>query len=171
MRTVLIHVMSGPDGGYEARLALDWDGGKTPGIDAPRVVFDAAPAPPPDSDPNSDWVTFLLKAEGASPHLDRLGTELHDLVITGEIAAALKRARADGPFRLLLKVEPTELDALPWELMRHDGSPMFTNSEMPIARVSPSFNRGLRPPRICWPLRVMVVVGSDDEADPGQGRD
>ena len=104
MRTVLIQVMSAAGGGYEARLALDWDGVATPGTDAPRVVFDAAPTPPPDS----DWVTFLLQAEGASPQLDRLGTELHDLVIAGDIAAALRQARAEGPFRLLLKVEPAE---------------------------------------------------------------
>ena len=160
MRTVLIQVMSVEGGGYEARLALDWDGIATPGIDAPRVVFGAAPAPPPDS----DWITFLLQAEGASPQLDRLGTELYDLVIAGEIAAALERARAEGAFRLLLKVDPPELDALPWELMRHDGMPMFTNSEMPIARVSPSFSRDFEAPRMCWPLRVLVVVGSADKA-------
>ncbi len=160
MRTILIQVMSVPGGGYEARLGLDWDGAATLGTDAPRVLFGAVPAPPPDF----DWVTFLLQTEGASPHLDRLGTELHDLVIVGDIDAELRRARAEGPFRLLLKVEPTELDALPWEFMRHDGLPLFTSTLMPVARVAPSFNRDFEPPRMCWPLRVMVVVGSADEA-------
>src|SRR5262249_4971370 len=141
-------------------LALDWDGVGTPGADAPRVLFDATPAPPSGF---KEWIPFLLQTEGTSPDLERLGTELHDLVIAGDIDAALRRARARGPYRLLLKVEPSDLDALPWELMRNDGMPLFTSTRMPVARVAPWFNREFTPPGMCWPLRVVLVVGSADE--------
>lgn len=161
MRTVLIHVMPGADGGYEARLDPDWNGVATPGTDAPRVLFDAAPEPPADFE---QWFPFLLQSGDVSAQAERLGTDLHDLIITGAIDRELRRARARGPFRLLLKVEPSKLDALPWELMRHDGMPLFTSTSIPVARISPSYNQAFESAQMCWPLRVLVVAGSADTA-------
>ena len=152
--------MSVSGGGYEARLALDWDRATAPGTDAPRVLFDDVPAPPEGF---KDWVTFLLQTEGASPHFDTLGSQLHDLLIADDIDSELRQARNEGPFRLLLKIEPDDLDALPWELMHRDNLPLFTDASLPIARIATSFNRQFEPPQRCWPLRVMVVVGSADE--------
>ena len=81
--------------------------------------------------------------------------------MSGDIGAKLKQARAAGSVRVLLKVEPP-LDALPWELMRSGSMLTFTNVSMPVARVAPSFNPDLELPKMCWPLRVMLVVASND---------
>ena len=153
--------MSAADGGYEARLSLDWDGVAAPGADAPRVFFDAVPAAVPAG--FDDWISFLLETEEASPEFNTLGNDLHDLLIAGDIDTQLKRARSQGPFRLLLKVEGTDLDALPWELMRRSGMTLFTNASQPTSRVAPWYNPDFEPPQMCWPLRVMVVVGSADK--------
>ncbi len=160
MRTALIYVVSAAGGGYEARLALDWDGRATPGPGAPHVSFNDVPAPPAGF---PDWITFLLKTSGPSQVFSTLGGQLHDLLIADPIGKELKRARALGPLRLLIKIEPPELNALPWELMRNGSMLMFTNVAMPIARVAPYFNPALELPPSCWPLRVMLVVATKDE--------
>ena len=159
MPTALIDVVSAADGEYEAQLTLDWDGRTPPQPDAPRVSFNAIPAPP---EGYLDWIAFLLETSGPSPEFGRLGGQLHDLLMAGPIGQELRQARARGPLRLLIRV-PRELDALPWELMRNGNMPVFTNASMPVARVAPYFNPGLELPPMCWPLRVMLVVATKDE--------
>jgi hypothetical protein len=160
MQTALIKVMPATHGEYEARLALNWDGLTTPGDDAPCVNIRLAdvPAAPEGF---QDWASFLLQTAGASPHFGTLGRALHDLVCTGAIREALDRI--DEPLRLLLRVEPEELDILPWEFMRDGDLPLFTDESRPIARAAASFNPALELSSIRWPLRVMLVVGSKDE--------
>lgn len=158
MRTALIHVVRAAGGEYEARLAVDWDGRSDPGPDAPLMSFAAIPAPPPDC---PDWITFLLQAEGPSPVLHKLGCDLHDLLMDGDIGREL--AQVAEPMRLLLRLDPPELDALPWELMRKGSMLMFTDATRPMARVGGYFNPALKLPEMCWPLRVLLVVASKDE--------
>jgi hypothetical protein len=164
MRTALIQVMSAGPLRYEVRLDPDWDGLATPGADAPSVSFDACalPAPPPGF-PN--WINFLLRTDGASPSFHMLGCALQDLLIAGDIEKEFNKARMEVPqglLRLLLKVEPPELDELPWEFMRKGNMTTFTDASMPVARVAASYNPRLELPEMCWPLRVMLVLGSED---------
>lgn len=137
---------------------MDWDGRSDPGPGAPVVSFDAIPAPPPDF---PDWISFLLQTDGPSTVLDTLGNQLHDLLIAGDIGRELTGAA--GPLRLLIRVDPPELAVLPWELMRSGGMPIFTDVSRPVARVAPYFDHDLELPKMCWPLRVMLVVASKDE--------
>jgi hypothetical protein len=90
-----------------------------------------------------------------------LGRRLHDLLITGEIRRALDQI--DEPLRLFLKVEPEELDILPWEFMRDGPMLTFTDISRPVSRVAASYNSHRRLAPMSWPLRVMVVVGSEDK--------
>ena len=146
MWTALLQVMSAADGGYERRAYRSTgDGVAAPGADAPRVFFDAVPAAVPAG--FDDWISFLLETEEASPEFNTLGNDLHDLLIAGDIDTQLKRARSQGPFRLLLKVEGTDLDALPWELMRRSGMTLFTNASQPTSRVAPWYNPDFEPPQ------------------------
>jgi hypothetical protein len=158
MRTALIQVVSAAGGEYEAQLALDWDGLTPPGPHSPRVSFGDIPAPPPDF---PDWISFLLQTEGPSSELHSLGCQLHDLLMAGDIGRELTAVA--GPLRLLIRVEPPELAALPWELMRGGGMTLFTDVSRPVARVAGYFNPALKVPAMCWPLRVMLVVASTDE--------
>ena len=93
--------------------------------------------------------------------LDSLGRDLFDLLMTGDIGRELTGVA--GPLRLLIRADPSELAALPWELMRSNGMTMFTNVARPVARVAGYFNPALELPKTCWPLRVMLVVASKDE--------
>jgi hypothetical protein len=159
MQTAFIHVISAPSGGYEARLDVDWDGVTVPGPDAPCVSFDAGPLPPEGFE---DCVTFMLETEGVSRHFGVLGQALHNLLIKDDIHELLSRARGRGRLRLLLRVDPAELDSLPWELMREGDMLTFTNASLPVARVAASYSPDGELPEMCWPLRVMLVVASKD---------
>jgi hypothetical protein len=158
MVTAFIHVARAASEEYEARLAVDWDGRIPPGPGAPCVSFNAIPTPP---EGYSDWIPFLLETSGPSTEFSRLGCELHDLLIAGDIGQELMQVA--GPLRLLIRVDPPELAALPWELMRNAGMLMFTDVSRPVARVAGYFNPALELPKMCWPLRVMLVVASQDE--------
>jgi hypothetical protein len=157
MQTALIQIMSSDGGGYEARLDPDWDGIRRPGEDAPRVTFDAGPAPPPG---HTDWTSFLLATDGSASEFNDLGQALHDLVIAGRIKEEL--ALIARPPRLLLRVLPEELSVLPWEFMRDSGMLTFTNDQQPVARAAVAYDAGRELLSMSWPLRVLLVVGSHD---------
>ena len=155
MKTALIHITDAPGGGYEARLDPDWDERGHPEANMPRVSFTAGPEPPPGFD---DWMSFLLETEGASDVFLEFGNALHDLVIAGDIRRELDRIAP--PLRLLLKVEAETLDVLPWEFMRERGMPRLTDPSRPVARITADYDADLDLPRMCWPLKVLLVVGS-----------
>jgi hypothetical protein len=159
MRTALIRVEEVP-GGFEARLGLDWDGRTSPDRAAASNRFVAPPSPPEGF---TDIASFMAETEGGSPAFAVLGEALHELLHGGEIGAELERARADGPVRLLLDVVPAALRSLPWELMRRGGSLTFTNAQHPVARISSRYRSDLDTLTASWPLRVMLVVGSEGD--------
>ena len=159
MRTALIRVDASSEG-YEASLHLDWDGSQTLPAGAPKVTFPRLPDPPPGFD---DLTTFIHKTDTASDHFGTLGQRLQKLLIGGDIARELSAARSQSPVRLFLDVVPAELRAAPWELMRGQTGLIFTDANNPAMRVVTPFDPDLPLPELCWPLRVMVVVGSLDE--------
>jgi hypothetical protein len=159
MQTALIRVDVAAAGGYEARFGLPWGQDDVLGEDAPRVHFDQLPQPP---DGYPDVSAFMLDTAGTSPHFLTLGRALGDLLLAGDIAAELVRARADDNLRLLLDIVPDDLKKVPWELMRGPGGRLFTDTSNPVSRVSASFTHAAGSTEVSWPLRVMVVVGTDD---------
>jgi hypothetical protein len=118
---------------------------------------------PPAPGKFPDWTSFLLATEGSSQNFDTLGQALYDLVITGPIRETLDRI--EDSHRLLLRIDPKaeELATIPWEFMRNDGMPLFTDVNRPVARAVAAFDPALRLAPVHWPLRVMLVVGSKDE--------
>jgi hypothetical protein len=159
MRTALIRI-SPTSAGFEARLVEDWDGASPPPDDAPAITFASVPEPPEGFDSISD---FVVATEGASPHFATLGRELHDLLFGGELGEALEQLKNDEGCRMLLEVVPEDLRPLPWELMRSEGTLTFTDVRHPVARLAPSYEKDADMANGCWPLRVLLVVGSHDE--------
>ncbi|MGO9902614.1 MAG: CHAT domain-containing protein [Solirubrobacteraceae bacterium] len=157
MHTAFITLERGPHG-YEARLALDWDGESPPTADAPSVQFAMPVWPEGVEDPQK----FLLQTEDPSPLYAQIGNKLHDALMAGPVGEELASARARGRVRLLLDVKPDELRKLPWELMRKGASELFLNYDNPIARVTPPLSDSNDKPEPCWPLRVLMVIGSRD---------
>jgi hypothetical protein len=157
VQTALISVVSTAEG-HETRLASNWDGRALPGDDAPREPF--AVPPPPDGYP--DLKAFLLGMAGSSPGFRIVGQSLYEALITGDIREALKDAWEKGPVRLLLRFDSDDCNALPWELMRDGTRRIFTDAAQPTARVAEFYNPDLAPPGLCWPLRVLLVAGTED---------
>ena len=159
MQTALIRVETLPEGGYEARLALPADGLTPPGPDAPRVTFTDLPTP----SGAANLASFVLETSGRSDEFVRLGQALYDTVFRGEIHDALAAANAGQEgIRLLFDIVPDELKSLPWELLRHDTQRLFTDARNPAARVAATYTTASPATELCWPLRVMIVVGSQD---------
>jgi hypothetical protein len=162
VQTAFISIAS-TDKGYEARLDLDGESMVPQPDDVPRVSFNSPP--PPEG--HEDYPAFLLKTSGASADFHDLGQRLHDLLISGDIRTKLTEARAKQSVRLLLKFEgkATKLNAVPWELMRDGPGRIFTDAMHPVARVAGFFDPELELPEMCWPLRVLLVVGSEAGID------
>jgi hypothetical protein len=157
VRTAFITIAATSEG-YEARLDLDGNGMMPVRDDAPRVSF-KAPSPPPG---HEDFPGFMLATSDASADFHKLGQKLYDLLISGKIRAALAEAREKQSVRLLLRFKAAELNAIPWELMRDGPGRVFTDANHPVARAAGFFDPGLALPEKCWPLRVLLVVGSED---------
>jgi hypothetical protein len=99
----------------------------------------------------------------ASSEFRMIGQALYEALITGDIREALKHSWEKGPVRLLLRFDTGKCSALPWELMRDDTRRIFTDAAQPAARVAEFYNPNLAPPGLCWPLRVLLVAGTEDE--------
>lgn len=99
----------------------------------------------------------------ASSEFRTIGQSLYEALITGDIREALKEAWEKEPVRLLLRFDSGECNALPWELMRDDTRRIFTDVARPAARVAEYYDPDLAPPGLCWPLRVLLVAGTEDE--------
>ncbi|SNS14861.1 CHAT domain-containing protein [Geodermatophilus saharensis] len=159
MQTALIRVEALSEGGYEARLALPADGVMPPGPDAPRVTFTDLPTPTGAP----DLATLMLETKGTSDEFVTMGRALYDTVLRDDIHDALTAAKAGQEgVRLLFDIVPDKLKTLPWELLRYDTQRLFTDARNPAARVAATYTTASPATELCWPLRVMIVVGSKD---------
>jgi hypothetical protein len=160
VRTAYIRVEATPQG-CEARFVIDWDGRSLPPAGVPSAPL-ATPQPPPGV---QDIREFVVETSDPSKHFPAIGAALHDALLTGPIGHELAVARAGGPVRLLLDIEPEELRTLPWELMRRRTSLLFCDPANPVARVTAPFVASEAVPGRCWPLRVLLVIGSRADDD------
>lgn len=113
-------------------------------------------------DPGRLQADFKNAADGAA--LAGVGDGLFELLsgaLTAlpEQIAALKGERE--PFSAVLDVDPPELRALPWELLRFDGAWLFLTHQIVRSPLDP--RRGASHE---WPVRVLVVVGNTSKESP-----
>ena len=108
----------------------------------------------------------ILEEDQSSPEFERIGEELYEALTHGAVGERWNELSANHNrrLRLLLDMRSDTLGKLPWELVREGPHIHATNIATPVARVSSRFpgQHGELPP-IRWPLRLMVVVGSEPD--------
>lgn len=176
MITLLLSVITDPaGGGYQVELFEEDSGGGWPAAPLAACVIpsglDAAklPAEIPEikSGKTSERVWEYIHANTRSDVFGGLGDYLAGLLLAGDVEACWDRIRRDHPdgLRTLLRIEPEDLQMLPWELMGRHGDRLFVDLASNFALVQrldddDTGRLGL------MPIRVLVVVGQRD-APPG----
>lgn len=169
MRTLLIRISEQPDG-WPISLHLDDGSDDWPSRPVAQDVLPVALPAPPLADPaaGAEGIrAFLLEEANESTRFEELGEYLLSLLRHGAIGDAWRRiaddpaARGGAGARLLLDV-PTAISALPWELMCQRANRFAADVSAPLARVGPGFPGPGDLRRVRWPLRVLVVVGSQE---------
>jgi hypothetical protein len=115
--------------------------------------------------PLAEAVRRAMEA-GSDPALAvTVGEQLWKLIFDGPVGAwwtGMIEAAGDVPVRTILDIEPTELRALPWELMSSGrGWRVFRDSKRPWVRAKPGWSPF---DVLVAPVQMLVVVG---ENDPG----
>jgi CHAT domain len=191
MRTVVIRIADSADRvGYPVELL-------TAGTDDPKLVAHAAAVIPRSLSlekplkPDGKLLTAKRARElyrttaGESEDLENVGEFLYRLVARGKVGEEwqLLRDEVGKDARTMLDIAPAlqELHALPWELMRADGTAVFLDRAV-ISRGEPRQigdlnllvhvdSRRYSFPPDDWPLRVLIVFGADPGLAKGSGED
>jgi len=170
-RTLLIRIAEGDDGWP---MTLHFDDGTEQWLSIP-VAHEVIPAALPPSpvlvcdggDVFAAIRQFVLDQPDESDDFEQIGSFLHRLLHRGAIGAKWDEiAAATKPrgLRLLLDL-PEPFASLPWELMCRGISWPATDVASPLVRAGAGFPGALQRTAVRWPLKVLVVVGSED-GDP-----
>ena len=158
--------VSGSPGSYRVEL-----------FDAGNQLAAGSDIPPDLPTQGSEKFKFTSGAAVSVPALDAVtkleelmpddaeavGGYLYSLLTPGGIAdqwAALCQEHPDG-LATLLEIEPGELRRLPWELLHKRPSFLFQDLRYPLGLRIPQGQVSMAA-RHCWPLRMLVLVGSTD---------
>jgi hypothetical protein len=118
---------------------------------------------PPDA---AGWLareqisTTFATARAATAELGKIGAQLYHAFALGQLQQQLDNIPAGA--RLILDIRDRMLAALPWELLTRDHRRLFTDATRPICRGVQEKLAALGAHE--WPLRFMLVIGSDDAA-------
>jgi hypothetical protein len=164
MCTLVVMVVGGQPGAYTVELQVDGDDRAPVGEELPADLDkDRAPDLGPANGSLIETVVGFVADHPGGPEFAQIGEWLAGLVLRGRVAEEFEErvlAAAPGTVRTILDVQPAELAALPWELMRHDGLGLFTDPDRPMSR-------GLKlradDKQELVPLRLLVVEGPSDE--------
>jgi hypothetical protein len=122
---------------------------------------------------DSEGIRRLLLRDEPLPsegELQRIGDYLHGLLAHGKVGERWAELRALYPrerpptegLRLLLHIADDELRLLPWELARREDVWVFADPRNVFARIRDDYHDDLDGREDWWPLRIVVVVGAED---------
>ncbi|MEZ4735651.1 MAG: CHAT domain-containing protein [Caldilineaceae bacterium] len=163
MKTVVLHI--GPldpaiDGYPVTALEMGAPGGVAQQIAAgvlPRSLQ------PPGINPlfTVDEMRARFAAAGQPDEgLAEIGAQLYALLAPAPIDAYMQTLTDNA--RIVLEIEPPDLQPLPWELLCRNQVFLFPNADIPFCR---GVGQPLAPlPEHDWPLRLLVIVGSKEAA-------
>jgi CHAT domain len=148
---------------------LDGDANEYPVVlmEGERLLTRGSIRGPPEAKAKAIRETLVADAEPDPSWVDEMGLYLWDLL--GDVGdewsqRAAEADREGSSLSVLLDVRPEALALLPWEIVmdRPRRIHPFGREREPIARVK-SYDASAGPPeREFWPLRILVVIGSDD---------
>ena len=111
--------------------------------------------------PFADPVTTFLEESGDSDEFLTIGQYLYDLLHQNTVATEWNALRAK-PLRVELEIVPSEVAALPWELLSEGLNRLAMDPDNPFTRKFTSGKLKKAPP-VLGPLRVMIVIGAKDD--------
>lgn len=155
MKTTVDITVRTAGAGYE--LVLEADDGKPPAKGS--IAKDFGSPAGVTGDGADGLRKALVTAQGPTPQLNDLGTHLFGLLTAGKLAKRWKEL-AENPLRIRLCLEEPALRFVPWELLREGTLRMATREDRSLSRKVTGPAKPEAP--IAWPLRVLVVVGSED---------
>jgi len=157
MGTLILTVEDRPEGDYPVTLTED---GKT--LAEGSIARDE----PPDAQSMRD--TVVADQEPEPERVDEIGARLFDLL--GKVGPAWSDRAAEAeaagsPLSVLVDVRPESVALLPWEMLfdRRRGIQPFGRAEAPVTRLYSQMAGAAPPDGDSWPLRILVVLGSDAE--------
>lgn len=159
--SLLIRIEEGDDG-WPVQLFVD--DGEEDWLSRPAATDMIAPVAAEELEAMRSQV---LAQNEPSPEFKRIGTRLYEILAVGDVGARWQQlAGSREGVRLLLDIRPEALSTLPWELLRRSGHLLATDTKSPFARVAKNFPGAGEVAPVRWPLRIMVVDGSEagDEA-------
>lgn len=107
---------------------------------------------------------IMLNATAEEPNLEKVGRYLFQLLSTGDVGvewASQRNSHKNMKLRCVLDIQDEELKLLPWELMALGLGRFFAETEHPFVRGSIDWTEKVVPE--IWPLRVLIVVGCEDD--------
>jgi hypothetical protein len=170
-RSVLIRIAE-RDGDWP--ISLHVDDGREGWLGEPAasaVIPGPLPAPPvtvPEAEGGQEAIrAFLLGTADESTAFEQIGAYLHGLLSRGDVGARWQTEAKDAQagnraLRVLLEL-PESLATLPWELMCVGTNWLATDVSSPLVRVGRGFPGDAERRPVRWPLRVLVVVGSQED--------
>jgi CHAT domain-containing protein/AAA ATPase-like protein len=110
--------------------------------------------------------TLVADEEPEPARVDEIGIRLFDMLGDVGLAWSSRAAEADArgdPLPVLLDIRPEPLALLPWEMLfdQPNGIQPFGRADAPVTRVYAYDHAAAPPEDDYWPLRILVVVGSD----------
>ena len=155
MGTLILTVEDRPEGDYPVTLTEDGTELETGSIARGGL-----------SDAESIRDTLVADQEPEPERVDEIGLRLYELL--GAVGAtwserAKEAEAAESPLRVLLDVRPESLALLPWEMLfdQPRGIQPFGRPHAPVARLYSEMAGAAPVKGDHWPLRILIVVGSD----------
>lgn len=140
----------------------------------PRIPSTYVPEPVPSLAGN-DAIPSSGQAGYTSRLMQHLGVQLWQWLFDGPIQSSLDQSQGiaigqGNSLRLRLEIRDPELIALPWEIMQpQPGKQAISLSQQIFFSRTTSDVDPLPPLRIEQVLKVLLVLGHDDESDPATG--
>ncbi len=161
MNTAILRIAAPAAGAqdYDITLMLRDEAGQEQPLAATTCPVTLQPPGMAGALPEAALVDRFAAAQGQDEVIRTIGVQLHALIAgVGAALAALPAATS-----VLLDIEPPALRRLPWELLWDEGDhrALFLDAQRPVCRGH--LDAALQPASLEWPVRMLVVVGAQDD--------
>lgn len=155
-RTLLLRIEDAADDYEHYQVSLrTWPDGDE--MASGLVPKDLLPADKEDPFSVAAIRDHFANIDGEDEQFKQIGQRLFQIMAPGALAERFNPAA--GSVQVVLDIASASLHTLPWELLQQDEKPIFNETSRTFLRGRPQ--AGLALPAFSWPLRILIVVGSE----------